>query len=227
MAHAWVGLLLWVPLAVSAAEADALYIEFLWASPPAGALARQQTRQFVTEGAFAHQICVAAEARDKDVGGLTLDIADATGAPMSRHVFADYRGRKRCFPADLGHGGAPGLWRVGVALGDGRQAEAMIRVDRRIEASPYLREPGIAYVYGRPNYDAGIPAEQWVGRVEWQMDVDAQGRVTHVQVVSAEGVGERLRERAIAAGYISLFPPDPARLTTPLQVRRSLSFAPE
>ncbi len=43
------------------------------------------------------------------------------------------------------------------------------------------------------------------------MDVDPLGRVTQVEVEVAEGVGERLRERAIAAGYLTLFPPDPGR----------------
>ncbi|QHB73916.1 hypothetical protein GQ674_16095 [Stenotrophomonas sp. 364] len=59
------------------------------------------------------------------------------------------------------------------------------------------------------------------------MDVDPQGRVTHVAIVAAEGVGTRLRDRAIAAGYISLFPPDAARTQTPLRARRALSFAAE
>ncbi len=59
------------------------------------------------------------------------------------------------------------------------------------------------------------------------MDVDPQGRVTHVEVEVAEGVGERIRDRAIAAGYMTLFPPDPARAATPLRWRRALSFAPE
>ncbi|AUZ56244.1 hypothetical protein B1L07_15455 [Stenotrophomonas acidaminiphila] len=58
------------------------------------------------------------------------------------------------------------------------------------------------------------------------MDVDPQGKVTHVDVEVAEGVGERLRDRAIAAGYLSLFPPDPGRAATPLRWRRSLDFAP-
>ncbi|MBD9536023.1 hypothetical protein IB227_09230 [Stenotrophomonas sp. STM01] len=59
------------------------------------------------------------------------------------------------------------------------------------------------------------------------MDVDPQGKVTHVEVEVAEGVGERLRDRAIAAGYLSLFPPDPRRAGTPLRWRRTLDFAPQ
>ncbi len=91
------------------------------------------------------------------------------------------------------------------------------------------RETGprdVPYVAGRPNYDASIAPEQWGGRLVWAMDVDPQGKVTHVEVEVAEGVGERLRGRAIAAGYLSLFPPDPGRATTPLRWRRSLDFAP-
>ncbi|MCL7714711.1 hypothetical protein K5L01_08655 [Stenotrophomonas sp. CPCC 101365] len=59
------------------------------------------------------------------------------------------------------------------------------------------------------------------------MEVDPEGRVTHVEIEVAEGIGEHLRDRAFAAGYMSLFPPDPARAATPLRWRRSLSFAPE
>ncbi|MBK0054445.1 hypothetical protein IAE41_09250 [Stenotrophomonas sp. S39] len=59
------------------------------------------------------------------------------------------------------------------------------------------------------------------------MDVDAAGKVTHVEVETAEGVGERLRERALAAGWLTRFGPDPARATTPLRWRRTLEFAPE
>ncbi|SBV37273.1 conserved hypothetical protein [uncultured Stenotrophomonas sp.] len=114
-----------------------------------------------------------------------------------------------------------------VRLGDGRTQEARIRVDPRIEDSPYYLERGVPYVVGRPNYDGAIPAAEWSGRLVWAMDVDPQGRVTHVEVEVAEGVGERIRDRAIAAGYLSLFPPDPARAATPLRWRRSLSFAPE
>jgi hypothetical protein len=213
--------------ASQAANTEAIYIEFLWARTPVGALARQQTRQFVLEDGPVHQVCVAANAHDTDVQGLTLAIRDAAGTEVSRSTHADYRGRKQCFPAQLGHAGAPGQWTVDTWLGDGRHASATVRVDRTLDDSPYMRDPAIAYVYGRPNYDADIPPADWVGRVEWQMDVDPQGRVTHVAIVATEGVGTHLRDRAIAAGYISLFPPDAARTQTPLRARRALSFAAE
>ncbi|WP_269789671.1 hypothetical protein [Stenotrophomonas sp. Iso1] len=210
-----------------AAEDTDIYIEFLWSKPSADSLARQQTRQFVTEGGHDHQICVAANAKPTEVGGLQLELLDAQGKRVSLQQHADYQGTKRCYPADLGKDGAPGEWTVRAVLGDGREHSAQIRVDHRIEDSPQYRELSAPYVAGRPNYDASIPAEQWVGRLVWAMDVDPQGKVTHVDVEVAEGVGERLRERAIAAGYMSLFPPDPARATTPLRWRRTLSFAPE
>lgn len=223
-------LLLGTPVAQAgeaAGSSEPIYIEFLWASTPAGALARQQTRQFVLDGGPVHQVCVAANADDTDVQGLTLAIRDAAGTEVSRSTHADYRGRKQCFPAPLGHDGAPGQWTVDTWLGDGRHASASVRVDRKLDDSPYMRDPAIAYVYGRPNYDADIPPAHWVGRVEWQMDVDPQGRVTHVDITAAEGVGTRLRDRAIAAGYISLFPPDASRTDSPLRARRVLSFAAE
>ncbi|ARQ92184.1 hypothetical protein A7326_20695 [Stenotrophomonas maltophilia] len=59
------------------------------------------------------------------------------------------------------------------------------------------------------------------------MDVDAEGKVTRVEVEVAEGVGERLRTRAMAAGWLSQFGPDPARATKPLRWRRTLEFAAE
>lgn len=174
-----------------------------------------------------HQVCVAANARSTDVGGLQLELLDAAGRQVSLHHYADYRGTKRCYRADLGAGGAAGNWTVRVVLGDGRTGTDTVRVDPRIEDSPQYLARSVPYVAGRPNYDAAIPPEQWLGKLVWAMDVDPQGRVTHVEVEVAEGVGERLRERAIAAGYLTLFPPDPDRATEPLRWRRALSFGPE
>ncbi|MCW4455882.1 hypothetical protein OK348_13915 [Flavobacterium sp. MXW15] len=220
------GLLL-APSGNVAAEDGDIYIEFLWSKPPAGAIARQQTRQFVTEGNHDHQVCVAANAEPTEVGGLRLEFLDAQGARVSLERHPHYRGAKHCYPANLGKGGVPGDWTVRAVLGDGREQSAQIRVDPRIEDSPQYLERGVPYVAGRPNYDASIPPEAWVGRLVWAMDVDPQGKVTHVEVEVAEGVGERLRDRAIAAGYLTLFPPDPGRVAEPLRWRRTLSFAPE
>ncbi|MCD7099563.1 hypothetical protein [Stenotrophomonas sp. MMGLT7] len=204
-----------------------IYIEFLWAKPPAGAIARQETRQFVSEGSHDHQVCIAANAEPTDVGGLQLEFLDAKGSRVSLERHPDYRGAKHCYPANLGKHGVPGEWTVRAVLGDGREQSARIRVDPRIEDSPQYRMRNVPYVAGRPNYDASIPPEEWVGRLVWAMDVDPQGKVTHVEVEVAEGVGERLRDRAIAAGYLTLFPPDPGRAAAPLRWRRTLSFASE
>ncbi|QTH25297.1 hypothetical protein XcfCFBP6166P_23795 [Xanthomonas citri pv. phaseoli var. fuscans] len=59
------------------------------------------------------------------------------------------------------------------------------------------------------------------------MKVNTEGKVTEVSVVTAEGVGSKLRDRAIAAGYLSLFFPDKQRESKPLVWRRQLSFAPD
>ncbi|MGW8127133.1 MAG: hypothetical protein ACWGG5_01430 [Stenotrophomonas sp.] len=210
----------------AAAQDSSIYIEFLWSRTPADALARQQTRQFVMTGDHEHQICVAATAATGDVGGLQLELRDADGTPVSLQRHDDYRGAKRCYRADLGSGGRPGDWTAHVVLGDGGSNTATIRVDPRLEDAPLFQQRDVPYVAGRPNYDASIAPEQWAGRLVWAMDVDPQGKVTHVEVEVAEGVGERLRDRAIAAGYLSLFPPDPGRAGTPLRWRRSLDFAP-
>ncbi len=210
----------------AAAQDSSIYIEFLWSRTPADALARQQTRQFVMTGDHEHQICVAATAATGDVGGLQLELRDADGKRVSLQRHDDYRGAKRCYRADLGSGGRPGDWTAHVVLGDGGSNTATIRVDPRLEDSPLFQQRDVPYVAGRPNYDASIAPEQWAGRLVWAMDVDPQGKVTHVEVEVAEGVGERLRDRAIAAGYLSLFPPDPGRAGTPLRWRRSLDFAP-
>lgn len=201
---------------------ERIYMEFLWAKTPDGALARQQTRQFVTASEHGHQVCVAAPAAK----GLELLVLDAKGREMSRQRDPDFSGRKHCYPAVLGRGGSPGQWTVRAILGDGRSNEGTVLVHARLEDSPSYRQPQ-PYVLGRPNYDDSIPPQQWSGRLVWAMTVDAQGWVTDVVVEEAVGVGERLRERAIAAGYLSLFPPGLARESEPLVWRRQLDFAPD
>jgi hypothetical protein len=213
--------------AVGNAANDDIYIEFLWSKTPQGALARQETRQFLSEGEHDPQICVAANAAPTEVGGLQLELLDANGIRVWQQSYPDYRGSKRCYRAELDQRAASGMWTAQVWLGDGRSGSRQIRVDRRIEDSPYYLERSVPYVAGRPNYDASIPSAEWVGHVAWLMKVDPQGRVTAVEIESAEGVGERLRDRVVAAGYLSLFPPDPERVSTPLRAQRSLSFAAE
>ncbi|WP_277381207.1 energy transducer TonB [Stenotrophomonas maltophilia] len=215
-------------LAIPAARAaDDVYVEFLWSPTPVDALARSQTQLIIADGQHDHRICVAADLDDTDVGGLQIEIRDAKGGRVSRTAHEDYRGRKKCYEANLGTSGAAGMWTVDAVLGDGRRGTAQIRVDHRLETSPLYLRHDQPYVAGRPNYDASIPPAEWVGTLVWAMDVDAEGNVTHVEVEHAEGVGERLRERALAAGWLSRFGPDPARQGKPLRWRRTLQFASE
>ncbi|WP_349811868.1 hypothetical protein ABQ179_009740 [Xanthomonas dyei] len=216
-----------VAVAAAAAASESVYLEFLWEARPPHSIARQQTNQFLTNGQHHHQVCVATDLADTDVGGLVLKAFDASGQEVSSHQYPDYRGAKQCYGADLGHGRAPGLWTFQAKTGDGRIGESTVQVHARLEDSPLSTDPGMPYVVGRPNYDASIPQSQWSGRLVWDMTVDAQGKVTAVSVSTAEGVGLKLRDRAIAAGYLSLFFPDKQRETTPLIWRRELLFAPE
>ncbi len=80
----WIIVLLSAALAGSAKADEGIYIEFLWSRPAPDAIARQQTRQFVTEGGHDHQVCVAANATETDVGGLWIELADARGETVSR-----------------------------------------------------------------------------------------------------------------------------------------------
>lgn len=206
---------------------EEIYVEFLWEPEPTGSIARQQTIQFLTDGKHKHQVCVAATRDDTDVGGLVLIVNDASGREVSSHSYADYRGIKKCYDADLGKDGRPGLWTFRAKTGNGQVGEGTLQVHARLQDSPLSKQLGVPYVAGRPNYDPSIPPQEWQGRLVWDMTVDADGRVTNVSVVTAEGVGAKLRDRAIAAGYLSLFFPDEMRKSKPLVWQRELSFAPE
>ncbi|AEO42292.1 hypothetical protein [Xanthomonas euvesicatoria] len=206
---------------------DKVYLEFLWDARPPHSIARQQTIQFLTDGQHTHQVCVATNLAETDVGGLVVKAFDASGQEVSSHQYPDYRGVKHCYDADLGQGGKPGLWTFRASTGDGRTGEETLQVHARLADSPLSNDPGTPYVVGRPNYDAAIPPAGWHGRLIWEMQVNPQGTVTGVTVVTAEGVGLKLRSRAIAAGYLSLFFPDQRRARTPLLWRRELLFEPE
>jgi len=58
------------------------------------------------------------------------------------------------------------------------------------------------------------------------MSIGKDGSVTNVKIDEAEGVGVTMKERAIAAGYMSLFPPDPTRDEN-ARYRRELHFSPD
>ena len=59
------------------------------------------------------------------------------------------------------------------------------------------------------------------------MHVNSAGVVTDVEIESAEGVGEKMKARGIAAGFLSLFPPDPSRGPQGITYRRVLNFQPD
>lgn len=117
------GLLLVLASPAAFAAGD-VYVELLWAPTPADAIARSVAYQFVADGQHDHRICVAAGGEDADVGGLELTIRDAKGVRISHVRHAGFRGRKTCFPADIGAAGAAGMWTVDATLGDGRTGRA-------------------------------------------------------------------------------------------------------
>lgn len=84
-----------------------------------------------------------------------------------------------------------------------------------------------ATVVGRQTYDAKISASEFIGRLVWIMDVNESRTVTLVEVGIEEGVGKLMRDRAISAGYLSLFPPDRSRASEALKYRRELIFRAE
>lgn len=58
---------------------DKVYLEFLWDARPPHSIARQQTIQFLTDGQHTHQVCVATNLAETDVGGLVVQAFDASG----------------------------------------------------------------------------------------------------------------------------------------------------
>lgn len=106
---------------------DKVYLEFLWDARPPHSIARQQTIQFLTDGQHTHQVCVATNLAETDVGGLVVKAFDASGQEVSSHQYPDYRGVKHCYDADLGQGGKPGLWTFRASTGDGRTGKRRCR----------------------------------------------------------------------------------------------------
>lgn len=205
-------------------------IEFLWAKTPAGALARQPTLGFVNDGGHDHQVCVFAMPGTATARSLAIEAADATGGLVWRTVDDGFDGTKRCFDAQLDGRGAPGRWTYRAYFdGEAEPAgSASIEVARTLEDAPFHAPSQTPYVLGRPNYDAAVSApEDWRGRLVWLIHVDAAGAVTRVEVEVAEGVGERMRDRALAAGWLSRFPPDPSRGPEGFTYRRELKFSPD
>jgi len=213
--------------AATVPEARHAGLEFLWQLPAPDSIARQPTLGFVADGKHAHAVCVFTLPPDARPKGLVLEGADPTGKVVVRREEPDFDGEKRCYTVALGDG-EPGRWTWRAYL-DGKPealGEGHIEVARTLEEAPFYRPSSVPYVLGRPNYDPSIPPDEFIGRLVWLIHVDPAGKVTDVEVEVAEGVGERMRERAIAAGYLSLFAPDPGRAAG-FTYRRELEFRPD
>lgn len=205
-----------------------VYVEFLW-SKRVSPLARQQTLGFVMDGKNEHQVCVAVLSPGTQAKGLVMESIDAAGRVVSHQTHAEFSGEKRCYTAEFPGDAQPGTWTYQVYL-DGRDTPAgaaRIEVARSLEDAPFHAPSMIPYVLGRPNYDPSIPPEAFNGRLVWAMHVDAGGKVVKVDVEVAGGVGELMKERAIEAGFLFLFPPDPARGEGTEIYRRELNFRPD
>lgn len=216
----------------SAAENNA-YVEFLWAPRSEGDVARPQTLGFVMDGEIHHQVCVAVITPPSESNPaehqkiLRIDVRDAVDKLVSSNTYTDFKGTKHCYDAQLGKEGSPGKWKFEFFLDGELSATDTIQVAKTLAEAPFYQPSSVPYVLGRPNYDGSISAKEWSGRLVWVMDVNAKGAVTNVEVEVAEGVGERIKDRAISAGYMSLFPPDPSRIGKPLKYRRELKFSPD
>lgn len=174
-----------------------------------------------------HQVCVAAAANDIEGSFLRIDIHDAAGELVADRKYDDFSGPKRCYDVDLDANAMPGTWTFNVYLGEELGASKEIEVAKTLEQANFYQPSAIPYVLGRPNYDPNIPPDEFIGRLVWTMVVDESGAVTDVEVEVAEGVGQLMKNRAIAAGYMSLFPPDPSRVDESLKYRRELNFRPD
>jgi hypothetical protein len=204
---------------------DSAYLEFLWAAPAKGALARAEAYGFTLEPDQDHRVCVAALTEWLDGDVLSVEIIDASGKLVNRQMHEDFVGSKRCYKAQLGTTGVPGEWTFNVYTNQVLAGRNTIQVARTLEEAPFYSRGSRPYVLGRPNYDTSIPAGDYNGRLVWIMHVDAAGSVSAVDVESAEGAGRRMTERAIAAGLLTRFPPDPGRSAQPVKIRQEYKLS--
>ncbi|WP_411850028.1 hypothetical protein ACLB90_13920 [Stenotrophomonas sp. LGBM10] len=220
----------WASSAEDAGSSGAdVYIEFLWSKPEAGALARQETRSFVLGKKFNHQVCVAVLRSETPRQSMVLEAVDSRGEVVSRQSDESYSGKKRCYAARLPSWGVPGTWSYRVYL-DGEStftASRSVEVAMSLKAAKFNQPSPVPYVLGRPNYPEEASPQRFVGRLVWVMTVDAGGKVTHVEIEAAEGIGEEMKERALAAGYISRFPVDSRRPDAGIKYRRAMNFRPD
>ncbi len=204
------------------------YIEFLWSKTPAGALARQETRSFALDGQFDHQVCVAILNADIVVKSIELRAIGPAGEQITSRKFNDADGRKRCVPAALPVDAPPGKWTYEVRVNDQDRVvgSQTVKVFPSVDALIADVDPGMPYVLGRPNYDSSISPDEYDGELVWIMHIRHDGTVSAVDIERAEGAGIAMRPKAIEAGLISRFPPDPAR-EPDATFRRHLSFRPD
>lgn len=212
------------PIGAASAPNEITYVEFLWAPTPKSAIARQVTLGFVLDGNQHHQVCVAVLDPAVETNVLRIEAIDASGQLVSRQDHDDFRGPKRCYEAGLDMHGNAGEWTFKFYLDGALAATRTIEVAKSLETASFYAPSSIPYVLGRPNYDPKISPSEFVGRLVWIMHINESGAVTKVEVEAAEGVGILMKERAIAAGYISLFPPDPSRAKEASTYRRELKF---
>lgn len=203
-------------------------IEFLWSGQAEGAPARQPTLGFLIDGKAGHLVCVVAFPPEAKIRGLVLEGVDAAGKVVVREEEPDFTGRKMCYSAGLDGHGEPGRWTYRAYFNGATVPAGVghIEVARSLDTAGFYQPSGVPYVLGRPNYDPSIPPEDFKGRLVWVMHVDRDGKVTGVEIEAAEGVGTRMKDRALAAGHLSMFPPDPAR-PADFTYRRELLFSPE
>jgi hypothetical protein len=114
----------------------------------------------------------------------------------------------------------PGDWTFNVYLDGSLLTAKTIEVASTLNEASFYAESSRPYVLGRPNYDASIPPRDYIGRLSWIMSVDTAGVVRNVEVEAAEGAGKAMKDRAIAAGYLTIFPPNQSPTATPLKVRQ-------
>lgn len=204
------------------------YIEFLWSRTPAGAMARQETRSFALDKRFDHQVCVAIMNAEITVTSMEVRAVDQTGRLVSSRTYHDVDGSKRCFSADLPTTGSAGKWTYSVRLNGQERVigERSIDVFDTVEDLIAHTAPGLPYVLGRPNYDSSIPPDRYDGELVWIMHIKPDGTVSQVDIEEASGIGVQMRPKAVAAGLMSLFPPDQSRAPD-ATFRRHLSLRPD
>lgn len=204
---------------------DTAYLEFLWAAPGKGALARAEAFGFTLEADQDHRVCVVALTDTQPNGHLAIEILDASGTLVTRQEYDDFGGAKRCYKAALGTTGEAGHWTFKAYIDGALAGTKTIEVARTLESAPFHSQGSHPYVLGRPNYDPTIPADEYNGRLVWIMHVDPAGSVSRVEIETAEGAGSRMRARAMAAGLLTRFPPDEARSVRPLKVRQEYNLS--